>query len=102
MTELVEKEPCPPTEGFKLKTPWGSLSIGGKKGAEIITTISLAVTLMLGWITWQSVIALQAVGASINNLSASQRELICTISQPQEKRERDYLNPLSICKVLAR
>lgn len=86
----------------EITTPLGSVKLGGKRTAEMITIVSLVVLGILSYTVYMMYGTMQGVSGAIRDLAVAQRELTCIISRPQDEREREYMNPNSFCKQIGR
>ena len=107
-----------------ITTPVGSVSFNGKKTAEIITILLLAVLGVVGYALWEhkaeakeghSKIERQleenrkARAEDANKLNEALQSQIksinfqtCILSLPQERREAEYSNPNGFCRRITR
>lgn len=96
-----------------ITTPLGSVSVKGKRMAEIISVICLCLLFLLGYILWEHKEDSKGMKDAFANgftemakaqreQNQIQREQLCLLAMPETKREREFLNEGSFCKRLAR
>ena len=95
------------TEG-SITTPLGSLNLKGKKTAELISFICLALLFLMSYILWehktdakdaqtQFVAAIKEMTIATRENVQAQREMNCLIALPQDRRE----GQTELCKRLS-
>lgn len=89
-----------------ITTPLGSLNFKGKKAAEFISIVLLALFAVLAYAFWEHKTDQKAADTNItaamkDNASAT-RLMACLISLPQDERKREFTQDSSFCKQMSR
>ena len=96
-----------------ITTPIGSLSFSGKRIAEFISILSMAVLFLMAYVLYEHKEDAKSLQASFTSgfkeMSGAQREQnqilreqVCLLSLAPEKREREFMSESSFCKRLSR
>lgn len=101
------------TQEVEISNPvLGRLAAKGVRISDMIGLLTLIVVIAIGFLGWQTIDALgthkveaaqsnTALTGAIKNLAQSQRMMTCILSQPQDKREQEFIQPNSFCQRMA-
>lgn len=96
-----------------ITTPAGSFAFKGKRAAEFIAFLSLALLFVLAYVLWEHKTDTRETGVVLRDAikemteaqresTSVQREWMCLSTLTPDRREREYLSSNSVCKQIAR
>lgn len=85
---------CDDKGELEVKTPLGSFTSRGKRNAELVAAIALAVMAVQTYLVFSHVEDTKgssiALATALRDFASSQRELACMLRFPQDQREWAY------------